>query len=298
MPRNVVLIGLVVLALMSDGSLAQIKSERGSTSSDRSDNRPVVLGHGKGLFRVGELLAKDDFENLENWLVQVQDRSGFEPAHVEARKSSLDCFLPGRGCAVWFKKKLKTRVAVTYDVLCPTHDPAIDSLQPRDINNFWMATDPVDPENGLFDSTKYNGGFATYNKLQGYYASTGGRKNQTTRMRRYPRETRGKQTAHIALNDKDEKAGFLITPDKVMSVQLVAFDDVIQYIVNGKLVYQIGRGDRIQLEDRDSDGRTVTRRDEYRLDRFPVYREGYFGFRMVGTHHVYTNFRVHALEPE
>ena len=48
----------------------------------------------------------------------------------------------------------------------------------------------------------------------------------------------------MALNDKDGKPGYLITPDKVMTVQLVAYDDVIQYIVDGKLNYQIGRGDK------------------------------------------------------
>ena len=36
----------------------------------------------------------------------------------------------------------------------------------------------------------------------------------------------------------------------------------------------------------------------YDLDRFPVYRGGYFGFRMVGTHHIYTNFKVYSLVPE
>ena len=65
-------------------------------------------------------------------------------------------------------------------------------------------------------------------------------------MRRYPREVDGKPVEHVALNDKDEQPDYLITPDKVMTVQLVAYDDVIQYIVDGKLNYQIARGDRIQ----------------------------------------------------
>jgi hypothetical protein len=160
-----------------------------------------------------------------------------------------------------------------------------------------MATDPDDPERGLFDSERYTGQFSSYDKMHGYYASTGGRDNQTTRMRRYPRETLGEPVEHVALNDKDEKPDYLITPDKVMTVQLVAYDDVTQYIVDGKLNYQIRRGDRIQLEGRDTEGRPVQRNALYDLDRFPVYEKGYFGFRMVGTHHIYTNFRVYALDP-
>ena len=268
---------------------------------ESSDNRPLVLGHGVGLFRIGELLAQDDFENLDNWVVQIQEKSGFDPAHVVARENSLDCLLPGRGCTVWFKEKLPTRVTITYDVICPTPQPPIRGVQPRDINNFWMATDSVDPDQGLFDSTRYTGAFGSYDKMHGYYASTGGggakAANLTTRMRRYPREVGGKPAEHVALNDKDGKAGYLITPDKVMSVQLVAYDDVIQYIVDGKLIYQIAGGDPIQIEGPDADGEVARKDGTYDLERFPVYREGYFGFRMVGTHHIYRDFRVYTLEP-
>ena len=125
-----------------------------------------------------------------------------------------------------------TRAVAQYDVAAPK------GVQPRDINNFWLATDPVDPDRGLFDSDRYTGKFSSYDKMHGYYASTGGGgavANLTTRMRRYPREVDGKPAEHIALNDKDGQPGYLITPDKVMSVQLVAYDDVVQYIVDGKM---------------------------------------------------------------
>lgn len=264
-------------------------------------DRPVVLGHGKDLFKVGSLLAQDDFENLDNWVIQIQERSGYPPANVEVRENSLDCLLPGRGCTAWFKQKLSTRVAITYDVICPTPKPTIKGVQPRDINNFWMATDPSGRDQTLFDSSRYTGKFASYDKLLGYYASTGGGgavANLTTRMRRYPREVDGQPVEHLALNDKDGKQGYLISPDKVMAVQLVAYDDVIQYIVDGKLVYQIALGDRVQVEDTDRDGNKVMHEATYDRQSFPVYESGYFGFRMVGTHHIYTNFRVYSLVPD
>ena len=44
-------------------------------------------------------------------------------------------------------------------VLCPTPEPAIKGIQPRDINNFWMATDSLDRDQGLFDSKRYLGNF-------------------------------------------------------------------------------------------------------------------------------------------
>lgn len=289
MRNRAILSSLMVLSILCSDVPAQTSSKP-----------PLVLGHGVGLFKVGPLLAHDDFENLKNWVVQIQQKSGFVPARVEAKNHSLNCFVPGRGCTVWFRKKLPTRVTITYDVICPTPEPAIKGVQPRDINNFWMATDPTDPDQGLFDSTRYTGAFKTYDRMHSYYASTGGGgkiANRTTRMRRYPREVKGNPADHVALNDKDGKPCYLITPDRVMKVQLVAYDDVIQYIVDGKLIYQIARGDRVQLEGRDNKGEQITRETDYDLDRYPVYKEGYFGFRMVGTHHVYTNFKVHVLKP-
>ena len=79
-------------------------------------------------------------------------------------------------------------------------------------------------------------------------------------------------------------------------MQLVAYDDLVQYIVDGKLIYEIAAGERVQVEGVDAEGNRVRYEADYDLRRFPVYREGYFGFRMVGTHHIYRNFRVYALE--
>ena len=73
---------------------------------------PLVLGHGVGLFKVGPLLAEDNFENLDNWVVQIQDRSGYPAPKVEARDGSLRCLLPGRGCTMWYKKKFPGFIAV------------------------------------------------------------------------------------------------------------------------------------------------------------------------------------------
>lgn len=269
-------------------------------AQDSLTREPAVMGHGVGLFEIGKILTEDNFETLENWVVQLQARSGGTPAKVDAKDNKLDCYVPGRGCTIWFKKKLKTRVTITYDVVCPTPEQAIEGLRPRDINNFWMCSDPVDPEQGLFDSKTYTGAFKTYDKMQGYYASTGGGKatNPTTRMRRYPREVNGTPAPHIALNDKDGRLGYLINPGQMMKVQLVAYDDLVQYIVDGKLIYQMMNDDRISIEELVEDGKARSRQALYSPERFPSHKEGYFGFRMVGTHHIYSNFKVYALDPE
>ena len=163
MKIRIILFSLLLVDVLCVGTFAQTKVAIDSNAMI-SPTRPLVLGHGVGLFKVGSLLAQDDFEDLRNWVIQIQQRSGTAPPKVEARDHSLDCLVPGRGCTVWFKKKLQTRLAITYDVLCPTPKPAIKGVQPRDINNFWMATDPVDPNRGLFDSARYTGAFGPTTK--------------------------------------------------------------------------------------------------------------------------------------
>ncbi|MGK0186053.1 MAG: hypothetical protein ACI9R3_001836 [Verrucomicrobiales bacterium] len=282
------LIGLIMSSAMCSALHAQRASEK---------NPPVVLGRGVGLFTIGKVLFEDDFADLGNWVVQVQPREQMPLPHVKAKDGTLDCFVPGRGCTVWFKQKLKSQVTISYSVLCPISVPAIEGLEPRDINNFWMATDPQGDDDTLFDSRSYTGSFNTYDKIHGYYASTGGGKNTTTRMRRYPRQVEGKPVVHLALKHRDGQAEYLITPGITMRVQLVAYDDVVQYIVDGRLVYEIASGDQVQVERCDAQGRRVMEDAKVDLARFPVHQEGYFGFRMVGTHHIYSNFRVHVLDP-
>ena len=257
---------------------------------------PVVLGRGVNLFEVGPLVAKDDFANLDRWVVQVEENEDFPQGEVVAREGTLDCLVPGRGCTVWFKEKFKTRMAITYEVVCPQPEEGMSGVQVKDVNNFWLASDPKDPEKGLFDPSRYTGGFGTYSEMSGYYASSGGGKNTTTRMRRYPREKDGKVIEHVALRDRDGQKEFLLTPGKRMKVQLVAFDDVVQYIVDGQLVYEMAFGDEIAVE-RLRKGRRTEGTDDYDDDEFPFYREGFFGFRMVGTHHIYSKFRVYELTP-
>lgn len=263
-----------------------------------AQTKPLVLGKGLERFQVGELLHRDDFEDLENWVVQIEKKDGFPDARVVARNRTLDCRLPGRGCTIWFKEKLKNRLVITYDVVCPTPEEGAQGLQPKDVNNFWLASDPTDPVGGLFDAARYDGGFNSYHKMNGYYASTGGGKNTTTRMRRYPREKDDHPVEHIALNERDGKPEYMIPPGELMKVQLVAFDDLVQYIVNGELVYEIAYGDDVSTEKVLERKKKQRGTDRFDAETFPFYREGFFGFRMVGTHHIYSNFRVFTLNEQ
>ena len=264
-----------------------------------AQTKPLVLGRGVERFEVGKVVYNDDFDDLDDWVVQIEEKDGFPKSQVEAKNQTLDARVPGRGCTIWFKEKLKNRLAITYEVVCPEPIDGVRGLEPKDVNNFWLASDPVSETGdttGLFEASRYDGGFGSYSKMNGYYASTGGGRNKTTRMRRYPREKNGQPFDHIALNGRDGKKEYMIPVGKLMQVQLVAFDDLLQYIVDGRIVYEIAFDDDVTVEKFER-GKKRQGSARYDADKFPFYNEGFFGFRMVGTQHVYSKFRVYELAP-
>ncbi|MFO7901665.1 MAG: DUF6250 domain-containing protein [Planctomycetota bacterium] len=281
----------VFLSMLATG-LIGMRPDTGQAADDVAP-KPVVLAAGEDLFKIGPLLHEDRFENLDRWSVQVESTDADVPeARIRAADHKLDAFVPGRGATIWFKPKLEGAVAIVYQVRCPK-SPETPGVVPRDVNNFWHMSAKPD---ALLRRNRFTGGFGSYHELQGYYSSTGGRDNTTTRFRRYPREAKGRPADHIALDHRDHQEPYLITPGKTHTVQLVAFDGMAQYIVDGQLVYQIAYGDTVRVKHVDN-GETRFSKVVYTRERFPGYTEGWFGFRMTTTHHVYSNFRVYRLNP-
>ncbi len=259
--------------------------------TDASVPEPVVTGYGEGLFQIGELLYWDDFENLNDWVFQIQETDDVSEPRIDTRDGFLDVLMPNRGATIWNRHKFSGPITIIYNVIAPTTFDHIDGIVPRDINSFWHASDPVVPWDVL-DERYYTGAFPSYHKQKGYYASTGGRDNTTTRFRHYPRMAEGEDVEHIALNDRDGLEGYLIDPGTSHTIQLVAYNDVIQYIVDGKVFYEIREGDTVTILTENGEETEAV----YTRDRFPVYSEGWFGFRMVSTHHIFSHVRVYQLQ--
>lgn len=255
-------------------------------------SRPVVTGYGKGLFEVGELLYSSDFGNRNEWLPQIEETGAQAEPRIDFFNGFLEVLMPGRGASIWNRNKFSGNVAITYKVKAPSTYVDELGVVVRDINTFWYASDPDIPDE-IFNHNKYTGAFGSYHKQQGYYASMGGRDNTTTRFRRYPRIRNGKTVGHISLSERDGLEDYLIRPDKTHTIQLVAYNDMIQYIVDGKVFYEIREGDTVRVSRADGTQDKVV----YTKERFPPYSQGWFGFRLVNTHHIYSGFRVYRLEP-
>lgn len=239
------------------------------------------------------MLWKDDFENLDRWIVQMEDcieaaRDGV----VQVLRGHLEIYAPDRGCTVWFAEKLAGAISISYDWCCPSARLDPPHVAVRDMNCFWMALDPSEP-GAILDANRYSGSFPAYHGIQAYYASMGGGGldrdyNQTTRLRRYPRERAGSPAKHILLCDKDHQPNFLLAPDIWRHVELTAVRGNVTFRVDGRLVYQLLDGEHVPLTiDDHSIGEEV-----YGPLNFRPYEEGYFGFRLVRSHHLIRNFRI------
>lgn len=284
MKRNLISISILSLSTLLGSAC----------SSNNHEPEALAIGYGADAFTIGDVLYSDSFNKPEDWVIQIEQNQSENDPIAAFVDGTFDAYMPARGCTAWLKQKFEGPIAIVYQIKCPEETLDFPEIQARDINNFWHATD-LESEEGLFDSTRYTGSFGSYHKMHGYYASTGGggaEGNHTTRFRRYPRQDLdGNDVEHIALNSRDENPDYLITPGKWHTVQLVAFNGIAQYIVDGKVVYEIKEGDEIEIQK----GGDPIQQASYTHEAFPVHNAGYFGLRLVRTHHLYKNLKIYRL---
>lgn len=269
---------------------------------DSMHTTPAVAGYGNEVFEIGSIIYASDFSDHANWIIQIE-ASGNSPYEEKISYSAgvLDLYMPAKGCTAWLNKKFTGAITIVYQVRCPIETINGTSIQARDINNFWHCSDPFEFDALLRSSeTRYKGNFSSYHEMLGYYASTGGGGrigNQTTRFRRYPRRADSENIPHLALNDKDANPDYLITPGMWHTIQLVAYDGLVQYLMDGRVVYELRYGDDIKVESEKS-GKKSTAVITYSRETFPAYNSGYFGIRMVASHHQYRDLKVYRLNPK
>lgn len=217
-----------------------------------------------------QLLAADDFSgDLSQWIVE-QTPSG-STRIIDGQLDIDDA--PGPkdkgGCTVWFKDKLKGPIRIEYEATMVQQGGPNDRIS--DLNCFWMATDPKNPDN-LFASSKERGGaFRKYDPLRTYYVGYGANENATTRFRRYPRPRNDDD--HPLKPEYDlSDAKYMNVPNKKVKIELVADGQTIQFLRDGEVIFT--------FEDAEP------------------YREGWFGFRTTRSHIRFDNFKVTRIQPK
>ncbi|KAA5825220.1 hypothetical protein FPF71_08510 [Algibacter amylolyticus] len=206
-----------------------------------------------------KLIFEENFDNgLDNW--QVEQMEG---GTVEINKGKLEID-DVKGCTVWLKEKFEGPIVIKYDVFIIQDGGANDRVS--DLNCFWMATDPKNPDNLFANSEKRGGKFSNYDDLQLYYMGVGGNFNKTTRFRRYVGNGERPLLPHHDLSDPK----FMLEANKTYKIKIVANNGVIQYYRDNVLFADF-------------------------VDKDP-YTSGYFGLRTVKNHMTVDNFKVYSIE--
>ncbi len=211
-------------------------------------------------FVVGELLALDDFDvGLDRWKPELE-----KGGSITARDGQLEIDVPG-GATVWLKTSLTGPLLISYDAVVVAAGGPNDRVS--DLNCFWMAHDMRSPDD-IF-ATERNGRFAEYDRLACYYVGYGGNANTTTRFRRYVGEQ-----GNRPLRDEHNLSAkeFLLVPNQLVRVHLVAAGSTIGYYANGRRVFAY------------DDPKPST--------------SGWFAFRTVTNHLRVKNFRVYRLHSQ
>lgn len=190
----------------------------------------------------------------ENWIVEQQPGG-----KVIFNKGILE-IIDDKGCTVWFKNELLGNIKIEYDITIIDRDGPFDRVS--DMNCFWMANDPKNPNDFFKEAEQRAGLFPKYHHLKLYYVGYGGHNNSKTRFRRYNGNVDRPLLSENDLSDKN----YMITANKKMHIEISVRDNFISYLRDGETIYHIN-------------------------DSEP-YRKGYFGFRTVNNHLEVENFKV------
>ena len=205
------------------------------------------------------LIHEENFDtDLSDWQVeQMEDGKTL----LKNQKLEIDDLA---GCTIWLKKELKGPIMIEYDTYIIDQDGPNDRVS--DMNCFWMAKDPENPDNLFANSKKRHGKFSNYDSLRLYYMGVGGHDNSKTRFRRYTGNGERPLLPEHDLSDPK----YLIEPNTVNHIRIIAFNNIIQYYRNGEKM--------INFKDDNP------------------YTSGYFGFRTVNNHMTVDNFKVYHLK--
>lgn len=198
-----------------------------------------------------DIRFSDDFsQGLAQWVVEQQ------PGGTVTAQDGFLRIDDARGCTVWLKQKLTAPVVIRYEAR------VLSSGRVSDLNCFWMASDPRQPD--LFAAGHgRTGKFSAYDALQTYYVGYGGNANTTTRFRRYD----GTGARPLLPEHDRQTPAFLLQAGHWYQIELVATDDgKVQFSRDGMVVFDFH-------------------------DPAPL-REGWFGFRTVNSRIDIRNFRV------
>lgn len=204
-----------------------------------------------------KILYSDVLNNDANWIIEQQPNG---KVNVENGKMEI---VDAKGCTVWFKNLLEGNLKIEYDVVVINQNGPFDRVS--DLNCFWMANDPNNPNDFFKESKQRAGHFPNYHHLKLYYVGYGGHNNSKTRFRRYDGNL---DRPLLHEHDLSEKK-YMIVANKKMHIEILVKDNYTSFKRDGEIIFEMN-------------------------DSNP-YVSGYFGFRTVENHMKVENFKITKL---
>lgn len=181
-----------------------------------------------------------------NWIIEQQPEG-----KVRFINNTLE-IIDANGCTIWFKHKLQSPIKISFDATVIDNGEAYDRVS--DLNCFWMANDPKNPEDFFKESEIRQGLFKNYHELNLYYVGYGGHNNTKTRFRRYNGDMDRPLLPEYDLSGKN----FMIVPNKKLQITIIVNNKMVSYARDNEIIFEL-------------------------IDQKP-YLSGYFGIRTVNNH--------------
>ncbi len=164
---------------------------------------------------------------LSEWI--PEDSSG--KVEITKKKGVMDIVSPD-GLTLWYNKKLTGNYEITYQIKVVMDNGKYDRLS--DMNCFWGAKDPKNPNDIHARATWRNGIFKNYNTMSLFYVGQGGNDNGTTRFREYHGEFYGIDDAKIKpILGEYKDAEHLLKANHWYEIKIRANEGMTSYTCDG-----------------------------------------------------------------
>lgn len=206
-----------------------------------------------------ESLSRKDFKRC--WTVESESPD-YRITHIG---DTVEILAP-KGLTLWNNERLEGDLTIEFDACVMDEDQPGDRLS--DLNCFWMASDPLHPDNLMKRKSWRSGIFNRCYSLQMYYLGYGGNHNSTTRFRRYDGNPLAVDSASLrpAILTEYTDPDHLLKPNKWYHVAISNRGNRVTYTIDGE--------------------RIVDFRDPH------PYTSGWFGFRTTLSRTRFANFKV------
>ena len=199
------------------------------------------------------LSASLSAQKTNEWEVETENAD----THLVFIGDSIEMWTSA-GLTLWRVQPMSVPFTIEYEAMVVLQD-STDRLS--DLNCFWLATDPNEPDGSIFPRLKErNGIFRNASSLQLYYVGYGGNWNTTTRFRRY----NGRPQPPLLQEYTD--SCHLLQPNHWYRIRIMADFTHTCYYMNGELLFEYA-------------------------DPHPL-RRGWFGFRTTKSHCLLRSFRI------